>query len=74
MSNAFIASGYCVTYGEETNTGDNDSSNMIPAKRRLVDLSKSKTSPLIRVCNMSIVVVEVVEGSVASRSSGGHSE
>ena len=46
---------------------------MVPAKGRLVNLSKSKTSPLVRVCDVGIVVVEVVEGSIASLSSECHS-
>ena len=74
VRNTFKCSACCVSYREETNTGDNDSTDMVPAKRSLVNLSKSETSPLVRVRNMGVVVVEVVEGSIASLSSECHSE
>jgi len=38
----------------------------------LVDLSESETSTLVGVGDVGVVVVEVVEGSVASRSPGSH--
>jgi len=40
---------------------------MVPSKRGLINLSKGKTSSLVRVSNVGEVIVEVVEGSVASR-------
>jgi hypothetical protein len=42
---------------------------MVPAKWRLVDFRQSETSSLIRVGDMSVVIVEVVEGSIATRRS-----
>lgn len=41
---------------------------MVPSKRSLVYLSKSETTTLIGILNMSKVVVEVVEGSISTRS------
>jgi hypothetical protein len=61
-----------VSIREETNTSDNDGAHMVPAERSLVDLSESETAALVRVGDMSIVVVEVVKGSVASRCPGRH--
>lgn len=58
---------------EETNTGDDASTNMVPSEWGLVDLGEGKSSSLIRVGDMSEVVVEVVERSVTSRcGSYGH--
>lgn len=54
---------------EETNTSHNNGSDMIPAKGSLVDLCKSKSAALIGVLDMGEVIVEVVEGNVAT--SGG---
>jgi hypothetical protein len=60
------------THGEEPNTGDDDGANMVPAERGLVDLRQRETSSLIGIRDVGVVVVEVVEGSVASCSSGRH--
>ena len=38
----------------------------------LVDLSERKTSALVRVGDVGIIVVEVVEGSIASSGVRGH--
>ena len=54
--------------GEETNTSDYDCSDVIPTKRSLVNLRKGKPPPFIWICDVSVVVVEVVEGSIAARS------
>ena len=57
---------------EETNTSDYDGTYVVPTEGCLVDLSKSQTSALIWICDMCIVVVKVVKGSIASRGPGGH--
>ena len=61
---------YIVGISEETNTGDNTSSDVVPSERSLVDLSESETSSLIRVLDVSEVIVEVVERSVSTRRLG----
>ena len=61
-----------VGISEETDTGDHDGADVVPAKGGLVDLGESKPSALIWVRDMSIVVVEVVEGSVTARCSVSH--
>lgn len=52
-----------VGIGEEANTGHDDSADMVPAERSLVDFCESETTALVGVGDVSIVVVEVVEGS-----------
>jgi hypothetical protein len=59
---------------EKTDTGDENGANMVPAEWRLVDLGESKTTTLVRVGDMGVVVVEVVKGSIASFGSGRHFE
>lgn len=49
---------------EEADTGDDNGTNMVPAKRSLVNLSKSKSSPLIRVCYVGVVVMKVMKRRV----------
>jgi hypothetical protein len=49
---------------KEADTGDDDSTNMVPAKRSLVNLSESKSSPLIRVCYVGVVVMKVMKRRV----------
>ena len=44
---------------EETDTSYNNGANVIPAKWRLVDLSKRETTALVRVFDMSIVAVDM---------------
>jgi len=56
----------------ETNAGHKDSPDMIPTEGCLVDFSEGESSALVRVRYVSIVVVEVVEGSVAASSLCGH--
>jgi hypothetical protein len=51
---------------EETNTGDDTGTDVVPAERSLVDLGESKSPALIRVGNVGKVIVEVVEGCVAT--------
>ena len=65
-------SAFSKTYREETNTCYNDSADMIPAEWSLVDFSERETSSLVGIRNVCIVVMEVVEGRVASSGSGGH--
>ena len=45
---------------EETDTGYNDGANVIPAERRLVDLSKRETTALVWIFDMSIVAVDTL--------------
>lgn len=63
-----------VGIGEETNTGDDDGTNVVPAERSLVNLGKSESATLVGVFNVSEVIVEVVEGGVSTSGSvvGGH--
>jgi hypothetical protein len=63
-----------VGISEETDTSDENGANMVPAERRLVDLCEGEATALVGVGDVSVVVVEVVEGSIASFGSGGHSE
>lgn len=44
--------------------------DVVPAKRSLVDLSKSETAALVGVLDVEEVIVEVVVGSIASRCLG----
>ena len=60
------------TYSEETNTGHDNGANMVPAEWCLVNFSESKTSSLVGIRDVSVVVVKIVEGSIASCSSGCH--
>jgi hypothetical protein len=46
---------------------------VIPSERSLVDLSESKTTTLIGIGDVSVVIVKVVEGSVASTGLVNHS-
>lgn len=61
-----------VGIGEETDTSDQTGADMVPAERSLVNLSERESAALIGVGDMGVVVVEVVEGAVASSSSGSH--
>lgn len=63
-----------VGIGEETNTGDDDGTNVVPAERSLVNFGKSESATLVRVFDVSKVIVEVVEGGVSTSGSvvGGH--
>ena len=63
-----------VGVGEETDAGDDDSSNMVPAEGRFVDFGERKSSALVGVSDMSIVVVEVMEGSIPACCPLSHSE
>jgi hypothetical protein len=58
---------YIVRISEETDTRNHTSTNVIPSKRRLIDLGERKPSTLVRVLDMRKVVMEVVESGVASR-------
>jgi hypothetical protein len=59
---------YIVRISEETDTRNHTGTNMIPSKRRLIDLGEREPSALVRVLNMSKVVMEVVESGIATRS------
>nr|POE48707.1 hypothetical protein CFP56_38803 [Quercus suber] len=61
-----------VGVGEETDASDGNGTNVVPAEGRLVDLGEGETATLVGVSDVRVVIVEVVEGSVASRSPGGH--
>ena len=63
-----------ISIREETNTRHHHRTNMIPPKGRLVDLRKSQSPPLVGVGDVSIIVVEVVEGRIASGRLHGHGE
>lgn len=55
-----------VGIGKETNAGHDDGAHMVPAKGSLVDFGESKSSTFIGVGDVSVVVVEVVEGGIAA--------
>ena len=57
---------------KETNAGDDDGTNVIPAERSLVYLRQSQSSALVGVGDMSVIIVEVVKGSIASGRLCGH--
>jgi hypothetical protein len=58
-----------VGIGKKANSSDHDSSHVIPTEGRLVDFGESQSSPFIGVCYVRVVIVKVMEGSVASPSS-----
>lgn len=58
---------HIVRIGEETNTGYNTSSNVVPSERSFIDLSKSETTTLIGILDVSEVIMEVVEGIISTR-------
>lgn len=45
-----------VSIGEETNTGHNNGADMVPAEGSLIDLGQGKSSSLIRIRNVGIVL------------------
>jgi hypothetical protein len=53
--------------GEEANASDYDTPHMIPTEGSFVNLCKSKASPFVRIRDVCVIIVEIVEGSVASR-------
>ncbi len=57
---------YVVRVSEESDTSDNTGPDMVPSKRGLINLSECESSSLVGVSNMGEIIVEVVEGSVAS--------
>ena len=63
-----------VGIGEETDARDGDGAHMIPAERSLVNLSERKSSSLIGVRDVGVVVVEVVEGRVPAGCSLSHTD
>ena len=56
-----------VGIGEETNTGNDDGTHMVPAKGRLVNLGQGETTSLVGVLDVSKVIVA---GSNAGQSCG----
>jgi hypothetical protein len=57
---------YIVGVSEESDTSNDTGADMIPSERCLVDLSECESSSLVGVGDMGEVIVEVVEGGVAS--------
>ena len=55
-----------VGIGEEPDSSDDDGPNMVPSERGLVNFGESKSSSLIRVSDMGVVIVKVVECSIAT--------
>ena len=55
-----------VGIGEEADSCHDDGTNMIPSKGGLIDLGQSKTSAFIGVSDVGVIIVEIVEGRVAS--------
>ena len=48
---------------EEADAGDDDGADVVPAERSLVDFRESEAAALVGVGDVSVVIVEVVEGS-----------
>ena len=63
-----------ISIGEEADTSDHDSANMVPSKRRVINIGKSTSSTFIGVVDVSMVVVEVMEGRVAASRPVRHDE
>lgn len=57
-----------IAVGEEADTSNGNSPDMIPAERGGIYLSKSKASSGINVLNVCEIVVEVVVGTVTTGS------
>ncbi|RDW23201.1 hypothetical protein B0I73DRAFT_137538 [Yarrowia lipolytica] len=55
-----------VGISHETNTGDGDGSNVLPAEAGVVNLLQGESSSLVGVLNVSKVVDIVVEGGVST--------
>ena len=63
-----------VGVGEEADASHHDSPDVIPAKWGLVDLGQGQTTSFVWVGDMSVIVVEVVEGGVTARRLVRHDE
>lgn len=61
-----VSRAYIVRISEEANTGDDAGTDMVPAKRRLIDLGEGKTTTFVGIRDVGEVVVEVVEGGVTA--------
>jgi hypothetical protein len=57
---------HVVGVSEETNTGDNTGSNMVPSEWSFINLSQSETTTFIWVLDVCEVVVEVVECGITT--------
>lgn len=57
--------------GEETNAGNNNGPDVVPAKRRFVNFGKSKATAFIDIMNMEKVIVKIVVGIVPAGRFGG---
>lgn len=55
-----------VRIGEETDPGHDDGADMVPTKGSLVYFGQSKTASLVGVGDMSVIIVEVVEGGISA--------
>jgi hypothetical protein len=55
---------------EETDPSNDDCANMIPPKRCLVYFGECEAPALIRIRDVRIIIMEVVEGCVASSGPG----
>jgi hypothetical protein len=51
---------------EETNTGYDNSTNVVPAKWGLIDLGQGESTALVGVDDVSEVIMEVVESGIAA--------
>lgn len=61
-----------VGIGEETDAGDDDGADMVPAKGSLIDLRESETPTFVGVFDMGELVVEVLEGGITTFCLGSH--
>ena len=58
---------YIVGISEESDTSHDTGADVVPSKRGLVDLSEGESPSLVGVGDVREVIVEVVEGGIASR-------
>lgn len=61
-----VGEAHIIGIREETNTGDDTSTDVIPSERCLVDFGEGETTAFIGVLNMGKVIVEVVEGGIST--------
>jgi hypothetical protein len=57
---------YIVGIREESDTSNDTGADVVPSERGLVDLSEGEPSSLVGVGNVCKVIIEVVEGGIAS--------
>ena len=56
-----------VRIGEKADAGDDNGAHMVPAKGSFIDFRQGESSTLIGVLDVSIIIVEIMEGGIAAR-------